>query len=80
MAFFSESAFEDGDEPGGPGGLLGPGQVDQMIRQAIQMCWMTLPKSRRNIDEIERQIRRVVDRALANLREDGAAFGFADDA
>ena len=30
---------------------------------------MVLPKEKRNVDEVERQIRRVVDRALRDLRE-----------
>ena len=55
--------------------FLSPGQVDQIIRQAIQFCWMVLPEDKRTIEEVERQIRRLVDRALDNLREDATAFG-----
>ena len=44
--------------------LVGPGQADLMLRQAMQFCLMALPKDRRNADELERQIRRLVDRAL----------------
>ena len=55
--------------------VFGPAHVDQFIRQAISSCWMALPKERRNVDEVERQVRRLVERALANLREDDAAFG-----
>jgi len=55
--------------------LFGPGQVDQSVRQAIQVCWMALPKERRNGDELERQIRRIVERALKDFREDSDAFG-----
>ena len=66
---------------GGPGEgetmrqWMAPIQVDQSIRAAIQFCWMALPKEKRNIEEVERQIRRLVDRALENLREDATAFG-----
>jgi hypothetical protein len=28
--------------------MMGPGQVDQMLRMAVQQCWMALPKERRN--------------------------------
>lgn len=49
--------------------LFGPAQIDQQIRQAIHCCWMRLPENRRNIDELERQIRRLVDRALRDVRE-----------
>ena len=53
---------------------MGPGQVDQALRHAIQFCWMALPKEKRTIEEVERQIRRLVDRAIENLREDASAF------
>jgi hypothetical protein len=56
-------------------GFLGPQQADQQIRQAIQFCWMALPPDKQNIDEVEKQIRRIVDRALRDLREDADAFG-----
>jgi hypothetical protein len=55
--------------------LFGPSQVDQTVRQAVQFCWMALPKEHRNADELERQIRRIVDRALKDFREDSEAFG-----
>ena len=48
--------------------------IDASIRQAINMCWTALPKERRNADEVEKQIRRIVDRAIRDLREDSAAF------
>lgn len=53
-------------------------QVDSMIRQAVQSCWMALPAEKRSIDAVETEIRRVVDRALENLREDAAAFGIEE--
>jgi len=55
--------------------MFGPHQVDQLVRQAIQFCWMALPADKRNVDEVERNIRRLVDRALRDLREDDDAFG-----
>ena len=59
--------------------VFGPTQIDHQIRQAIQFCWMALPKEKRNVDELEWQIRRLVDRALRDLREDfGAFFGKED--
>ena len=54
--------------------FLGPEQVDHVIRQAIQACWAALPTSRRSTSEVERQIRRIVDRALRDWREDSEAF------
>lgn len=59
---------------------MGPGQVDQSIRHAIHFCWMSLPEDKRTVEEVEHQIRRLVDRALENLREDAAAFGLTPDA
>ena len=49
--------------------------VDQMIRQAIGSCWMVLPEDRQNVDEVEKEIRRLVDRALRDFREDVTSFG-----
>jgi hypothetical protein len=36
---------------------------------------MSLPKNRRSQDEVEKQFRRIVDRALKDFREDSEAFG-----
>jgi ATP-dependent Clp protease ATP-binding subunit ClpC len=59
-------------------GFLGPHAVDQMIRQAITMCWIMLPDDKRSISTVESEIRRLVDRALANLKEDAQAFGILE--
>ena len=58
--------------------MFGPSQTDHQIRQAIHFCWMGLPRDKRNIDELERQIRRLVDRALRDVREDFDEF-FSDN-
>ena len=55
--------------------MFGPGQVDQQIRQAVHLCWMMLPQDRKTVDELEKQIRRILDRAFRDLREDTDAFG-----
>jgi hypothetical protein len=60
--------------------MFGPAQIDHMIRQAVQFCWMGLPKERRSVDEVEAQVRRIVERALRDFREDRQAFGGAADA
>jgi hypothetical protein len=54
--------------------MFGPGHVDQMIRQGIHACWMVLPKDRRTVEELEKQVRRIVDRALKDFREDSEQF------
>ena len=55
--------------------LFGPGQVDQHFRQAVHVCWMMLPEDRRSVDELEKQVRRIMERAFKDLREDTEAFG-----
>ena len=75
MASFSSSTGDDPEASKKMRGMLGPGQVDQGVRQAIQMCWMMLPDDAKTVDELERQIRRIVDRAIKDLREDADAFG-----
>lgn len=54
---------------------MDPQQVDHSIRQAIGQCWNRLPSSRRNAEEVTAQIRRIVERALRDFREDVEAFG-----
>jgi len=71
MARFSK---DDPDAAKKMRALLSPGQVDQSVRQAIQMCWMMLPDDGKSIDELEKQFRRIVDRAIKDLREDARAF------
>jgi hypothetical protein len=55
--------------------MFGPQTIDQEIRRAIQYCWMSLPPEKQNVDAVEKEIRRLVDRALRDLREDASAFG-----
>ncbi len=55
--------------------FFGPQQIDQLVRQAIQFCWLNLPKEKRNPEELEKQMRRIVERALRDFREDFVAFG-----
>jgi hypothetical protein len=55
--------------------FFSPGQIDQSVRQAVQFCWMALPKERRTPEELEKQVHRLVERALKDFREDRAAFG-----
>jgi len=77
MAFTSIcTSGEGGEDPAETWSeMFGPGQIDQLIRQAINYCRMALPKDRRNADEVEKQIRRLVDRALKDIREDEEQFG-----
>lgn len=73
---WSNFRLGDGEDPAERmAEFFGPGHVDQTIRQAIHFCWMALPKDRKNADELERQVRRILDRALRDFREDSEAFG-----
>jgi len=55
--------------------FFGPQTVDEEIRRAIRFCWIALSADRKNVDEVEKQVRRLLDRALRDLREDSDAFG-----
>jgi hypothetical protein len=71
-------AFFKGDDPEAEEKMrrmLGPAHVDQGIRNAIQACWMMLPKNKKTVDELEKQIHRLVDRAIKDFRRDLGAFG-----
>jgi uncharacterized protein with von Willebrand factor type A (vWA) domain len=70
--FFNAGEGEEGPEQ--IRDFFSPSQIDQVIRQAIQFCWIALPQEKRNVDEVERQIRRLVDRGLQDLREDFDEF------
>jgi hypothetical protein len=71
MAMFSTNDEESRDRLRS---FMGPGQVDQAIRQAIQFAWMMLPDEKKTVAEVEQVIRQMVDRALKNFREDAEAF------
>jgi hypothetical protein len=71
MAFFPNDDPESRDRMRS---FMGPGQVDEQIRQAIQFKWIMLPDERKTVTEVERLIRQIVDRALKNFRVDAEAF------
>ena len=58
--------------------MFGPTAVDSCIRQAISLCWMCLPEEKRTMDEVERQLHRILDRAIQNARDDGVVFADSD--
>jgi len=61
---------KNGADPDKMAELMGPGAVDLHIRQAIHLCWTIMPAERKSIDEVEKEFRRLVDRALRDVRED----------
>lgn len=54
--------------------FFGPAQIDHMLRQSLQFCWMGLPKHRRTAEEWESQVRRIFERAVRDFKEDLAQF------
>ena len=74
MAYFDMSKKGDAQKLGA---FFSPSQVDNQIRQAIQFCWMMLPQKQRTMEGVESQIRRMVERALRDFREDWKAFNKA---
>jgi hypothetical protein len=76
MAMYSVKSGKDAEKAAAAmAKMLGPGQVDQTIRQAIRLCWMSLPPKRKNVKELEKQVRRIFERALRDIREDSKHFG-----
>ena len=71
---FDSSGSDDEGAADRMAAMFGPGQIDRTIRQAILFCWMSLPKDRKTPEELEKQIRRLVDRALRDYHEDHEAF------
>jgi hypothetical protein len=53
---------------------MGPAHVDSAVRQAVQACWMMLPKERRTVTEVRTQMERLLRRALEDLEEDQKSF------
>jgi hypothetical protein len=72
----AESGDSGGDPKNAMREMFGPGAVDQQIRAAISTCWTILPKDKRTPDVVAAEIRRIVERALRNLKDDAKAFGF----
>lgn len=63
------------DDPEDTPTVMGPGHIDTNIRQTLQMLWMFMPAGKKNVDAVENEYRRLVDRAIRDLREDAERFG-----
>lgn len=76
---FHDDSGEESPEDSGSAmrSMFGPQAVDNAIRQAITTCWMILPANKKSVAAVEAEIRRVVERALVNLRDDATAFGIS---
>ena len=51
-------------------------EVEQCITQAISLFRTLLPENRRSPEAVAAEVRRLVERALTDLRDDAEAFGF----
>jgi len=60
---------DEGERP-----LVSPSDPDQQVRHAIKSIWAVLPEEIQNVSEVERQLRRIVDRALRDFRDDFEEF------
>ena len=72
----SYSCSSEGDPSKSMREMMGPGAVDQMIGGAIRQCWMMMPAEKRTADAVAAEMRRILERAISNFREDASAFGF----
>jgi len=59
--------------------MMGLRQIDASTRQTLQMLWTIMPQDKKNVDAVENEVRRLVDRALRDLHQDSDAFGAASD-
>jgi hypothetical protein len=53
-------------------------EVDQRLRGVVQTLWATLPKDQKNFQQLETDLRRLVDRALRDFKEDIELSGDSD--
>ena len=51
-------------------GAVGFFGVDQKLRTCIQELWMTFPREDANSERLEKQMKRMVERALKDFKED----------
>ena len=64
------ACFEGKPDPEKLAGFFGPGAVNQQLLQVIQTCWLLMPPEKQTLDHVEQEIRRLVDRAFRDMRED----------
>jgi hypothetical protein len=78
MGFMQGEAMFSEATPEGFSGMLSPGEVDSKVKDAIWFCWMGAPNDKKTVAYVEVEIRRIVERALKNLREDAKSFGIGE--
>lgn len=48
--------------------------VDKRLRESLQALWLSLPKGKQGLEELETQFKRLSERALRDFREDHEQF------
>ena len=48
--------------------------VDQRLRECLQVLWLALPREQANALELEQNLKRLIDRAVRDFKEDLALF------
>ena len=70
----SEMTPDDEKAADGMRAMFGPLQVDQQIRQAVELCWNMLPSDQKNLEQLEVAMGRIVKQELAKFRETNPPF------
>jgi hypothetical protein len=52
-----------------------PDLIEKEIRKVIVFSWANLPREQRNVDDLDRRVRRAVDRVLRTARENSNQLG-----
>jgi hypothetical protein len=55
----------------------GPHAPDQAVREALLICWINLKN--KDVDSLEKDFKRLVERSLANFKEDLQIYGLEED-
>ncbi len=53
---------------------MGPGAADKALRDAIQLCWMAMPKEKKSLPELKTLVEKLLDRVFRDLNEDEQYF------
>lgn len=53
---------------------MGPGAADKAFRDAIQLCWMAMPKEKKSLSELKTLVEKLLDRVFRDLNEDEKYF------
>ena len=54
--------------------FFGPTHADVSVRQAVQAVWLMLPKKKRDPAKVEKEFRRLVERAVRDFKQDFDTF------